>query len=180
MYVFNSDRLNGKAGERIHHEMVLPALREVKGYVKVFAFDCVHPTMTAERLQMFPACDSTRNVDDIPVFNLMVPPVIRVNPYTGKPMQKQMLGFQEGQQIGKNIFKKWVLSNMPDYTHSVKTVAQYERLTSREDDINKVVLFTNMPVPPAAFKAVAAEYRDRLRFYIISVSTLNQDDRTAL
>ena len=58
VYVFDSNHLNGKIGERIHFEMVLPAVKEMKGLIKVFAFDCAHPTMTPERLKMFPACDT--------------------------------------------------------------------------------------------------------------------------
>ena len=40
---------------------------------------------------------------------------MRKNPYTGEMMQMEMINFPSG-HISIEIFKKWITSNMPDFS----------------------------------------------------------------
>lgn len=46
-YVYHSDMLTKEdsTSYKVHNLMVLPALKEVKGYIDVYAFDCLHPLL---------------------------------------------------------------------------------------------------------------------------------------
>ena len=55
-------------------------MQEMKGYMRVFAFDCKSPSVTVEK---FPTCNKENNPRMIPMFNLVVPPEVAINPYTG-------------------------------------------------------------------------------------------------
>ena len=105
----------------------------------------------------------------MPLFNLLVPPETEKNPYTGEPMKRQMIPFPEGGQVNKQILKKWLTSHLPDNTLKISSKAQLDKLLNQEDDINKVLLLTSKAAPANVFKAVAAEFRNKLRFYVVSL-----------
>lgn len=65
--------------------------------------------------------------------------------------------------------KKWVSDNLPDFTLKVETKKKYEQLTKKDLDINKVLLFTKKSQVAPVFKAISAEFKDKLRFYVIVV-----------
>jgi len=65
--------------------------------------------------------------------------------------------------------KKWISSHLPDYTLKISSKGQLDKLLNQEDDINKVLLLTSKAAPANVFKAVAAEFRNRLRFYMVSL-----------
>ena len=65
-------------------------MQEMKGYMRVFAFDCKSPSVTVEK---FPTCNKENNPRMIPMFNLVVPPEVAINPYTGQPMKKRFVNF---------------------------------------------------------------------------------------
>jgi hypothetical protein len=60
---------------------------------------------------------------------------------------------------------------MSDFTHQVNTAAKFNKLVKNEEDkdINKVLLFTKKEKVTPVFKALSAEFRDRLRFYVIPI-----------
>lgn len=60
---------------------------------------------------------------------------------------------------------------MPDYTIKIQNKQQFEDMVknSQEQDINKVVLFTKKEKVTLPFKAVSAELRDKVRFYIVYI-----------
>lgn len=62
----------------------------MKGYMKVFAFDCKSPDIDNKK---FPTCFEENNPRKMPMFNLVVPPEVKLNPYTGQPMQKRFVNF---------------------------------------------------------------------------------------
>ena len=43
-YVFHSEDHDGSSmGGRVHYDIVLPSMKDLKGYVNFYAFDCQHP-----------------------------------------------------------------------------------------------------------------------------------------
>lgn len=127
--------------------MILPALKDFRGYVDVFAFDCQHPLLknaNEQVLQQFQSCEP-RNTQKLSLFYLVVPPEVKINPYTGDLMQKQIVEFrQQDVQMDKNAIKKWIQQNMPDYSIKISSKSDYDRLVHdpNDKDINKVILFS--------------------------------------
>ena len=54
-------------------------------------------------------------------------PEMKVNPYTGKPMQHESQSYPQG-AIDVSKFKTWVKKFLPDYTHSITEKSQYDTL----------------------------------------------------
>jgi hypothetical protein len=46
-YAFHSDQISKTDSNvgQFHYNMILPALKDFRGYVDVFAFDCQHPML---------------------------------------------------------------------------------------------------------------------------------------
>lgn len=105
----------------------------------------------------------------------MIPPELKKNPYTGKPMQRSLQQFPEGGQINIQILKEWLARDMPDYTIKINSREKFDEMVKSEDelDINKVILFTKKEKVTLPFKGVAAELRDKIRFYIVHVPEKN-------
>jgi len=55
-------------------------MEEMKGYMKVFVVDCKCPDIPADK---YPTCKKENNPNMLPMFNLVVPPEVKLNPYTG-------------------------------------------------------------------------------------------------
>lgn len=90
------------------------------------------------------ACHSS-NTHKLSEFYLVVPPEVKLNPYTGEPIQIKTVKFhQQDVLIEKAHLKKWITSNMPDYSVRISSKIDYDRLVlDRHDtDINKVILFS--------------------------------------
>jgi len=90
------------------------------------------------------ACHSS-NTLKLSNFYLVVPPEVKLNPYTGEPMQIKIVKFQQqGVLIEKAHLKKWITSNMPDYSVRISSRIDYDRLIldQQDKDMNKVILFS--------------------------------------
>jgi hypothetical protein len=51
-------------------------------------------------------------------------PEMRINPYTGKPMQMESSMFPQG-GIDQKIFKNWVKKFLPDFSHKLNNKASF-------------------------------------------------------
>lgn len=156
---------------RVHYDIVLPSMKDLKGYVKFHAFDCNHPQREGSDISFLQSCDVEKNPEKMPSLVMIRQPEMRVNPYTGKPMQMESSTFPQG-AIDKKIFKNWVSKFLPDFSHKVSKKSEFETLTS-ELDINKVLLFTKKEKASPPFLAVTAAFRDRLRFLVIPIPEKN-------
>ena len=60
---------------------------------------------------------------------------------------------------------------MPDYSVKIKTKNDFDRLVlnKNDEDINKVILFSKKEQVSPIFKAIVAEFKNRLRFFFINV-----------
>ena len=88
--------------------------------------------------------------------------------------------FPQNTPIEKKGLKKWIGNLMPDYSLKVKNKAQLEKLLASEGDINKVVLLTTKKAPASVFKGVVSEFRNRLRFYMITLDSEDSEEAVAL
>jgi hypothetical protein len=86
-------------------------------------------------------------------------------------MKKSQIPFPQG-NIDQGILKRWISSNMPGFTHKITSKFEYETLVKNDKDldVNKVILFTKKDKVPPTFKALSAEFRDRIRFNIIQIN----------
>lgn len=60
---------------------------------------------------------------------------------------------------------------MPDYSVKITSKSDYDRLVNdpNDIDINKVILFSKKEQVSPVFKAIVAEFKNRLRFFYIYV-----------
>jgi len=89
-------------------------------------------------------------------------------------MKHESMMYQQG-GIDTTMFRNWVKNFLPDYTHKIQSNRDYETLVKNENDkdINKVLLFTKKDKITPPFKAASAEFRDKLRFYVIAIPDKN-------
>ena len=71
---------------KVHYDIVLPSMKDLKGYVRFHVFDCQHPEMENSNLSFMQSCDVERNPQKMPNLVMIRQPEMKVNPYTGKPM----------------------------------------------------------------------------------------------
>ena len=45
----------------------------------------------------------------------MKPPLVKINPYTGKPMGSETISWKDQDVNGKKV-KNWILANLPDFS----------------------------------------------------------------
>ena len=85
-------------------------------------------------------------------------------------MKKTLHQWTQG-GIDKKQFKTWVTDRMSDFTSPISTKVDYDVLIGNKNDkdINKVILFTEKEQVPNTYKAISAEFRDRLRFSVVSL-----------
>lgn len=65
----------------------------MKGLVNVLVFDCQHPHVAVYKYAWLEVCKRELNPDGMPNLQLIIPPELKLNPYTGKPMQKRVVQF---------------------------------------------------------------------------------------
>ena len=65
----------------------------MKGLVNVLVFDCQHPHVEVKKFGWLDVCKRELNPDGMPNLQLIIPPELKLNPYTGKPMQKRVVQF---------------------------------------------------------------------------------------
>lgn len=63
--------------------------------------------------------------------------------------------------------KKWLTSNLPNYSTVIRTVQQAKDFAS-EQNIHKCFLFTNKKKTPPIFMALTAYYNNKLRFAVVN------------
>jgi len=93
VYNFDSAAFKGKSmAGRIHNEIIKPALKEIRGLVIFHLLDCNHPTIREGKHDLkwnFGVCEDS-NKEKMPSLTKVIPPILRKNPYTGKPMIKSL------------------------------------------------------------------------------------------
>ena len=83
-----------------------------------------------------------------------------------------MIQFQpKDGQINLKIIKDWTKSFLSDFTLKITSKKQFETLINNpiEKDINKVVIFSKKEKLSDQVKAISAEFRDKLRFFVIAL-----------
>jgi hypothetical protein len=67
---------------------------------------------------------------------------------------------------------------MPDFTHVISSKFDHDTLIKnpKDRDINKVILFSKKAKVTPVFKALSAEFRDKIRFNLIHVDEKKQND----
>jgi len=173
-YLFDSSKLANPKDmtTMMHRSVITPIFKELKGLAKFYVFDCQFPKIKNKKgtkvEKDFRNCESDTAP---PALTLFKSPEIRKNPYTGEAMKKSQIPFPSG-NIDQGILKRWISSNMPDFTHKITSKYEYDTLikSSNDLDVNKVILFTKKDKVPPTFKALSAEFRDRIRFNIVHIN----------
>lgn len=166
--MFYTEAINDESmSAKVHSEVVLPTAKEMKGYFDFYMFQCEHESNVNSA--NFQGCNREINPNMSPMMAAVVPPEIEKNPYTGEQMQSQIVSFPNNRPIDKKVFKKWIGDFIPDYSLKLKSKAELDKVLAAEGDINKVVLLTTKAQPANVFKAVMADFRNKLRFYLVTV-----------
>ena len=140
-------------------------LEELKGYFKVYAFDCQTPEVAgSQRFKVI--CEKE---DNHPFFQLLKPPEMKINPYTKKPMAPTGIQYNE-REVTPQKFKNYVLANLPDFSVKLDSLKKVNEFTGAEDDkdTNRVILFSKKGKTPPVYKVLTSAFRDRIRFGFVS------------
>lgn len=134
--------------------IIKEALQELRGgYVETFYYECEWPDRPEQAGTVdFSVCRDTKNFN--PHFVLLQPPDIKLNPYTGKPMNKVMVPFKQT-AFSKDDFKKWVTGHVPNYSQNLLTSAHVDAFRS-EDDIAHLYLFSSKVNTPPIYSALTS------------------------
>lgn len=93
----------------------------MKGYFKFLAFNCQEEAIkTGQRFKEMCTKDT-----HIPFFQIIKPPEVKINPYTGKPMQATPVPYNDN-QVTVPKFKSYILSNLPDYSVKLDTLQKLQ------------------------------------------------------
>lgn len=181
LYVCDSTALStsssGKPAHTIHHNVLVPILQELKGYARFFVFDCAHPDVKKMRKDKHPTYEQflaqtckKDNKDRNPLLGIYKLPALRKNPYTGETMKTEYSPYRE-QNISPQLFKKYVTNQLQDFTSKVQTENDFNVYVknAQDKDINKVLIFTKREKVAPTIKALSAEFRDTIRFSVISI-----------
>ena len=117
-YIFHSKVEKDESGQdwNILNLIFTKVLEELNsGYVTTYAIDCdiEHPVHDAE-LNIEGVC-SSEDFNGQPVFTLYKPAEIKINPYTGKEMPIEQVGYSSN-AVSEPDIKKWITDNVPDFT----------------------------------------------------------------
>lgn len=105
LYVLDSKMITGNNAGRpahsIHHNIIVPILTELKGYLRTYMLDCSHPRVKEMRKEkhdtynsfMKGVCDK-KNKERQPSIVIYKQPELRRNPYTGEKMKTEMVPYQ--------------------------------------------------------------------------------------
>lgn len=56
-----------------------------------------------------------QNKDYTPFFQILKPPQIEINPYTGEPMAMEVISYKDTEVSNKKVYN-FILGNLPDYS----------------------------------------------------------------
>jgi hypothetical protein len=171
LYIFHSGITHDKNGQdwRVLDLMFSKVLDDLKaGYVTTYAIDCATEHAEVDpKLNLKYICEDREEFQ--PMFHLYKPAEIKINPYTGKSMPTQAIGFSSNQVSDPDV-KNWITSNIPDYTQRLSTKEDADQF-AEEAGIQKVYLFSAKQKVPPIYKALAANFRNRLRFAFVNVES---------
>lgn len=103
---------------------------------------------------------------------LMVPPDLKVNPYTGEIMPKNLVTYPAGSLSEKDL-KDWILENLPNYSEVFTRRADVLKFQS-ELDIAKVYLFSNKAKTPPIYAALTTQFFNQVRFAFVRKDDNNE------
>ena len=152
MYVYDSTTTleRDKQDWRVLDLMFYNTIVELEGgYVNAFVYDCNWTGATKMDWGAFRkryGCDRTPYQ---PSFILYKLPDIKINPYTGKRMPMQQVGFRS-QEITQPRIKDWFTNNQPDFTQELLSEEDAEQF-EHEEGINKVYLFSTKKATPPIY-----------------------------
>lgn len=161
LYVFDSELERSK---QMTEQIINPILDELKGYFKLYAFDCQDKLVALhDRFKQF--CEDDKREERTPFFQIIKPAEVKLNPYTKQPMMPTSVPYNDNQVTVPKV-KSFILNNLPDFSATIDTQAKLTDFLgdSEDKDINRVLLFSKKQKTPAIWKVLTANFRDRFRF----------------
>lgn len=104
--------------------------------------------------------------DGFPRMVLLLPPKVRVNPYTGKINNYTEKKYTSQEVSPKSIYK-FITDNIPDYSTTLNN-DNIDTFLS-DYDYNKLLLFTDKDYTPLLFRGLSGKFYDKLKFGLIKV-----------
>lgn len=162
--------------------MVLPVVEDLKGFLLIYIYDCAHPIALKNQKELkndihnfffYPTC--VQDEKKYPSINMFRLPDNPRNPFTGQVYGRLSNRFQLS-SINLNLLKNFIDQSMSDFSRRILDMEDIKFYieAKEEADINKVVLFTDKTSVTNTYKALSAEFKDKLRFYVVII----KDDGT--
>eukprot|EP00825_Cyclidium_porcatum_P040439 TRINITY_DN5111_c0_g2_i5.p1 TRINITY_DN5111_c0_g2~~TRINITY_DN5111_c0_g2_i5.p1 ORF type:complete len:672 (-),score=172.46 TRINITY_DN5111_c0_g2_i5:332-2347(-) len=114
--------------------------------------------------QFVPMCNP-KYENQLPMVSFFEPPLVKINPYTKQPNPAKDHKY-EGRASLKD-FESFAKKYIPVYRTAIKTEDELEEFLSNQQ-LNKVLLFTNKKDTSILYKGLTAHYKDRLLFGEVS------------
>jgi len=157
-------------------QTVLPVLKEAKGFGIYYMYDCNHPTALKNKKTLddpifntffYPACRD-ENTERTPTINVYQEPKFKFNPFT-LLKNKKIAHQYRNSVVNRDELKDFIDRTITDFTNEIKSMEDYNFYVQdpTERNINKVILFTDKDSVTNVMKALSAEFRYKLRFYVV-------------
>ena len=151
-------------------------MTELKGFGLYYFYDCNHPIALKNQKElkdpvynsfMYKTCHES-NANRIPSLTVYQTQNYRRNPFTGLTMKKINHNYQI-RELNKEKLKDFLDKSMTDYTRKIFSMEDYQAFVKdpSERNMNKVFLFTDKITVTNVMKALSAEFRDRIRFFVV-------------
>ena len=134
----------------------------LRGYANFVAIGC-HMLEFQDDDDNYPRCGFNK-LNNLPKIQGMSPPEIPFNPYTKVANEFSEKSFSADMTY-EEIYK-WILSSMPEYIKTLKTRADVSTMLENKDLI-KVILFSSKKDTSSLYRALASNFRFKLKFYYI-------------
>lgn len=156
LFYYHPDSENSKQGIKFLREIV-PKLEYL---AEILLVNC-QLSDYAERS----VCIKPSEVKDgFPRMVVLIPPKVKINPYTKKPNSYVEKKYTEQEVSPKSIYK-FITDNIPDFSIHLNNENIDEFLNDYE--YNKLILFTDKETTPLLYRGLSGYYYDRVKFGLV-------------
>mmetsp|Transcript_49442 Transcript_49442/g.67274 ORF Transcript_49442/g.67274 Transcript_49442/m.67274 type:complete len:231 (+) Transcript_49442:30-722(+) len=167
LVLVTNQELEAKSAEfKRLNTMFKRVITDFEGYISTYIFDCGNLVSWPHDIMDWNIVCSKETY--APTFRLVVPPRTNVHPWTGEKTKSEIIPYPS-QTIQQHELKRWILVNIPAFTTQLRTIEDWNQFVS-EDDINKLVLFTDKSMVPPTFNALTNQRHNKLRFGFVMMN----------
>lgn len=141
-------------------EIMDQLIEKYDGIIESNEVDCELLWHEENNQKMLPMCDP-KHADRLPIISFMEPPQVKINPVTKQPNTAQDHVYQGEGSLRE--FEKFAKRYLPVYRTKIQDESQLDDFLENEQ-LNKVLLFTDKKDTSILYKGITAHFKDRLFF----------------